>query len=117
MGTTNPHYSRDRCSQETGHRGGIRTPCREEVIMKAKLAVIAIGALVLMANDASARHQTDAPRSVRHPPRIFGQAMRQTPRLPSSKDIYRSYRSYPQEHGYYSNPDRGPYPTPIPNSA
>jgi hypothetical protein len=74
--------------------------------MKAKLAVIAIGALVLMANEASARHQTSAPRSVRHPPRTFGQAMRLTPQFYHQK----TFTSYP-------NPDRGPYPTPIPSSA
>jgi hypothetical protein len=74
--------------------------------MKAKLAVIAIGALVLMANESSARHQTIAPRSVRHPPRIFGQAMRPTPQFYHQK----TFTSYP-------NPDRGPYPTPIPSSA
>jgi hypothetical protein len=74
--------------------------------MKAKLAVIAIGALVLMANEASARHQTSAPRSVRHPPRLFGQAMRLTPQFYHQK----TFTSYP-------NPDRGPYPTPIPSSA
>ena len=78
--------------------------------MKVKLAVIAIGALVLMANEASARHQTSAPRPVRHPPPTFGQAsghvLRQTPQLYHQK----TFTSYP-------NPDRGPYPTPIPSSA
>jgi hypothetical protein len=93
---------------------GIRTAWQGEVIMKAKFGVIAISALVLMASEASARNQSSAPRSVRHPPRIFGQAMRQTSRFPSSQDIY---QSYPQGHRYYSNPDRGPYPTPIPSSA
>jgi hypothetical protein len=82
--------------------------------MTAKLAVIVIGGLVLMAEEATARHQTSAPRSVRHPPPIFGQAMRYTPQFPSSQDIY---QSYPQGHRYYFNPDRGPYPTPIPSSA
>jgi hypothetical protein len=38
-----------------------------------RLAVVAIGALVLMANEASARHQTSA-RPVGHPRPTFGQS-------------------------------------------
>jgi hypothetical protein len=47
---------------------------RRKVIMKAKLAVIALGALVLMANGANAQHRTSGQTHVRHPSRIFGQA-------------------------------------------
>jgi hypothetical protein len=42
--------------------------------MKAKLAVIALGALVLMANGANAQHRTGGQTHVRHSSRIFGQA-------------------------------------------
>jgi hypothetical protein len=40
--------------------------------MKAKLVVIALGTLLLMANGANAQHRTQT--HVRHPSRIFGQA-------------------------------------------
>ncbi len=65
--------------------------------MKAKLAVIALGALVLMANGANAQHRGQT--HVRHLSRIFGQAYGYAPREAPR------YQSYP-------NPDRGPYPTP-----
>jgi hypothetical protein len=45
-----------------------------KVIMKAKLAVIALGALALMANGANAQHRAGSQTHVRHPSRIFGQA-------------------------------------------
>jgi hypothetical protein len=95
----------------------MRFGCHEEV-MKTKLAVIAIGALAFMTNEASARHQASAQRFVRHAALTLGQAnghvSRQAPRFPSSKD---NYQSYSQGHQSYPNPDRGPYPTPIPDWA
>jgi hypothetical protein len=42
--------------------------------MKAKLAVIALGALVLMANGANAQHRTSGQTHVRHLSPTFGQA-------------------------------------------
>jgi hypothetical protein len=83
--------------------------------MRAKLAVIALGALVLMANGANAQHRTSGQPHVRHLSRIFrqayGYASREMPQYQSSGDVYAPYsqgsRSYP-------NPDRGPYPTPRP---
>jgi hypothetical protein len=42
--------------------------------MKVKLAAIALGALVLMANGANAQHRTGSQTNVRHLSRIFGQA-------------------------------------------
>jgi hypothetical protein len=78
--------------------------------MKVELAVIAIGALVLMANEAGARHQTSAPRLVRHPPPMFGRA---------SGHVFRQMPQFYHQKPFigYPNPDRGPYPTPIPSSA
>jgi hypothetical protein len=70
--------------------------------MKAKLAVIALGALVLMANGANAQHRTNSQTHVRHLSRTFGQAYGYVPLYESSSQ---GIQSYP-------NPDRGPYPTP-----
>jgi hypothetical protein len=42
--------------------------------MKAKLAIIAFGALVLMANGANAQHGTSSQTNVRHLPRTFWHA-------------------------------------------
>jgi hypothetical protein len=42
--------------------------------MKAKLAVIALGALVLMANGANAQHRTSGQTNVRNLSRTFGHA-------------------------------------------
>jgi hypothetical protein len=42
--------------------------------MKAKLAVFALGALVLMANGANAQHRTSGQTHVRHLSRISGHA-------------------------------------------
>jgi hypothetical protein len=52
----------------------VEAASQEKVIMKAKLAVIALGALVLMANGANAQHRTGSQTHVRHSSRIFGQA-------------------------------------------
>jgi hypothetical protein len=81
--------------------------------MKAKLAIIALGALVLMANGANAQHRTSGQTHVRHLSRTFGQAFgytpRETPQYQSSGGVYESYSLGRQS---YPNPDRGPYPTP-----
>jgi hypothetical protein len=81
--------------------------------MKAKLAVIALGALVLMANGANAQHRTSGQTHVRHLSPTFGQAYgyapREAPQLQSSGGLYESYSQGSQS---YPNPDRGPYPTP-----
>jgi hypothetical protein len=61
--------------------------------MKAKLPIIALGALVLMANGANALHRTSG-----HP--------RGTPQYPSSGGLYESYS---QGHQSYPNPDRELY--------
>jgi hypothetical protein len=78
--------------------------------MNAKLAVFALGALVLMANGANAQHRTSGQTHVRHLSRIFAQAYgyapREMPQYQSSRDVYS------QGNQSYPNPDRGPYPTP-----
>jgi hypothetical protein len=81
--------------------------------MKAKLAVIALGALVLMANGAIAQHRTGGQMHVRHLSPTFGQAYgyapSEAPQFQSSGGLYESYSQGSQS---YPNPDRGPYPTP-----
>jgi hypothetical protein len=77
--------------------------------MKGKLAVIVIGALVLIVNQAHAQRRTTAHISVRHPPPISGQAnrhvSRQTRQFPSSTAVYQSHSQGQQSY----NPDRDPY--------
>jgi hypothetical protein len=79
--------------------------------MKANLAVIALSALVLMANGANAQHRTSSQTNVRHVSRMFGQAYGYAPqevrRYQSSVGVYESYSQGRQS---YPNPDRGPYP-------
>jgi hypothetical protein len=58
--------------------------------MKAKLAVIALGALVLMANGATAQPRTGSQTHVRHLSRIFGQARGYAPRE-TPQYVYESY--------------------------
>jgi hypothetical protein len=81
-----------------------------KVVMKAKLAVIALGALVLMANGANAQHRTGTQTHARHSSHIFGQAYgyvpRGTPQYQSSGGLYESYS---QGHQSYPNPDRELY--------
>ena len=64
--------------------------------MKAKLAIIILGALVLMANGANAQHRTD-----RH-----GYARGETPQYQSSGGLYGSFSQGQQS---YPNPDRELY--------
>jgi hypothetical protein len=62
------------------------------VTMKTKLAVITLGALVLMANGANAQHRTGSATHVRSMSRIFGQARafapRETPLFQASGGSY-----------------------------
>jgi hypothetical protein len=75
--------------------------------MKTKLAVIALGALVLITNEASAQHHTR-----RHMSGWYS--------LPASAQGYGYgyhwppgvYASHSLGRQSYPNPDRGPYPTP-----
>jgi hypothetical protein len=68
--------------------------------MKAKLAIIALGVSVLMANGANAPHRTSG-----HP--------RGTPQYQSSGGLYESYslghQSYPNPDRELYVPQRGPY--------
>jgi hypothetical protein len=78
--------------------------------MKAKLAIIILGALVLMANGANAQHRTGSQTHVRHPSGTFeqayGHARRETSQYQSSGGLYDSYS---QGHQSYPNPDRELY--------
>jgi hypothetical protein len=78
--------------------------------MKAKLAIIAFGALVFMANGAIAQHWTGSQTHARHLSRTSGQAYgyarRETPQYQSSGGLYESYS---QGHQSYPNPDRELY--------
>jgi hypothetical protein len=66
--------------------------------MKAKLAIIGFGALVLMANGANAQHGTGSQTHLRYLSRTFGQAASGIP-----------YESYSQGRQSYPNPDRELY--------
>jgi hypothetical protein len=57
--------------------------------MRAKLAVIALCALVLMANGANAQHRTSSQTHVRHLSHIFGQTYGNAPRQ-APRDVYES---------------------------
>jgi hypothetical protein len=78
--------------------------------MKAKLAIIIFGALVLMANGANAQHRASGQTHVRHLSRTSRQAdgygRRETPQYQSSEGLYESYS---QGHQSYPNPDRELY--------
>lgn len=82
--------------------------------MKAKLVIMVLGALALMANGANAQQPTSSRTHVRHLPRIFGQAYGYGPqevrRYRSSIGVYESHSQGRQS---YPNPDRGPYPAPV----
>jgi hypothetical protein len=72
------------------------TASEDNVIMKAKLAIIVLGALVLMDNGAYAQH-----RNYSH-----GYAQRETPHYQSSGGLYESFS---EGHQPYPNPDRELY--------
>src|ERR1700730_11027401 len=71
----------------------------QEVIMKGRLAVIALGAIALMASEASAQtnsqHRATSQTHVRHIPRVFahtyGYAPRAVPQNEALRDRYRTY--------------------------
>jgi hypothetical protein len=62
--------------------------------MRAKLAVFALGALVLMANGANAQHRTSGQTHVRHLSQIFGHAYGYASREATPGGIFG------QAHGY-----------------
>jgi hypothetical protein len=78
--------------------------------MKATLAIIAFGAVALMAHGANAQHTTGSQSQVRHLSRTFGQAYgyarREMPQYQSSGGLYESYSL---GHQSYPNPDRELY--------
>jgi hypothetical protein len=82
----------------------------QNVTTKARVGLIGIAALALMANDANAQRRTTVQASVRRPPHTVRQAkshiLRPPPALPSSMDVYQSYS---QGHQSYPNPDRDFY--------
>ncbi len=78
------------------------------VSAKGKIAAaIAIGALLLMANEASAQHRADSHTNGRHRLRTFeptyGYVLRQVPRYDAAGDVY-----FSNSLGYqpFPNPDR-----------
>jgi hypothetical protein len=64
--------------------------------MKAKLAIVALGALVLMAPSANAQHRNHS----------HGYARGETPQYQSSGGVYESFS---EGHQPYANPDRELY--------
>jgi hypothetical protein len=96
--------------------GGRRAASSEdqEVTVKAKSAIVApivaLGALALMANEASAQHRAKSAPHLQHALRAFGQSYgsvpAQAPRIPSAQNVYESYSGGSQR---YPNPDRDPY--------
>jgi hypothetical protein len=81
--------------------------------MKTKLAVIALGALVLITNEASAQHHTrrhmngwySLPASAQG----YGYGLQSRTSYHWPPGVYASHSLGRQS---YPNPDRGPYPTP-----
>jgi hypothetical protein len=78
--------------------------------MNGRLAIIILGALVVMVNCADAQHRTGGQTNVRHQPRTSGQAYaharRETPQYRSLGGLYESYSQGSQP---YPNPDRELY--------
>jgi hypothetical protein len=82
--------------------------------MKAKLAVITFGALVLIANEANAQHRTKSHTHGWRPLRMFSQSYGYGPELWTGNHLPPGvYQSYSVGRQSYPNPDRGPYPTPV----
>jgi hypothetical protein len=98
-------------SQPDEHGPVIATKSEEKIMMNAKLSIIAIGALVLMANGANAQQLANSRANIRHVSRMFVQpyeyVSQKVPRYQSSVGVYGSYSQGRQS---YPNPDRGPYP-------
>jgi hypothetical protein len=67
--------------------------------MKAKLAVISFGALLLMANGANAQYRTSIQTHVRHSSRIFGHAYGYAQR----HDTYRYLYYNTEVNRHYNN--------------
>ena len=79
--------------------------------MKAKLAIIALGALVLMAPGANAQHRIGSQTHVRHLSRTFGQAHGYVPcyhYLYSNTDVNRHYNNEVIFAGRYLGADPDP---------
>ena len=83
--------------------------------MKGRLVIIALGAIVLMANEASAQpssqHRASGQTHVRHLPRVFshtyGYAPRPAPENQSRRDRYQDvYQSDSLGRQPFPNPDR-----------
>jgi hypothetical protein len=77
---------------------------QDNVIMKAKLAIVVLGALVLIANGANAQHRTGNPTHVRYP--SHASAPSYGLQYQSSGSIFESYSQGRQS---YPNPDRELY--------
>jgi hypothetical protein len=98
----------------TSHSHGIEPVAEaaspDNVIMKAGLAIIILGVLVLTANGANAQHRTGGQTHVRHLSRTFEQAYgherREAPQYQSSGGLYDSLSQGDQS---YPNPDRELY--------
>jgi hypothetical protein len=89
----------------------VEAASQEKVIMKAKLAIIALGALVLMAPGANAQHRIGSQTHVRHLSRTFGQAYGYAPRyhyLYTNTDVNRHYNNEVIFAGRYLGADPDP---------
>jgi hypothetical protein len=74
-------------------------------------AAIAIGAIFLALNTASAQHRTSGRAGARHPPRVLENVPRQVPRqvpreMPQSNSRADVYSSDSLGHQSFPNPDR-----------
>jgi hypothetical protein len=79
--------------------------------MKAKLAIIVFGALVLMANGANAQHRTGGQTHVRHLSHTLGQAYEYGSRyhyLYLNTDVNRHYKNEVIFNGRYLGADPDP---------
>jgi hypothetical protein len=83
--------------------------------MKGRLAIVALGAIALMANEASAHtnspHRATSQTHVRHVPGVFahtyGYAPRPVPQNEALRDRYQNiYESESLGHQSFPNPDR-----------
>lgn len=82
--------------------------------MRTKLAIIVFGAFALLANGAVAQQRTNSQPHAWHLSRMSGHAYGYAPQeLRRYRSSVGVYESYSQGRQSYSNPDRGPYPTPV----
>ena len=82
--------------------------------MKGRLAIIAVGAIALVANEASAANSQHRVH-IRQVPSVFahtyGYAPRPTSQIQSLEDRYQHiYESESLGHQWFPNPDRAPPP-------